>query len=99
MSLRWLHVPQVALPKHRLIDGLTMYRTISLVLLAVGLTGATHVAQSPPDDRRLISRQSIKLTAEQEYVIRENIKDLREGRVAQNIEAKVGEKVSPDVEL
>jgi hypothetical protein len=76
-----------------------MYRTISVVLLAVGLTGATHVAQSPPDDRRLISRQSIKLTAEQEYVIRENIKDLREGRVAQNIEAKVGEKVSPDVEL
>ena len=47
-----------------------MYKAISMVVLAVGLSGATHVAQSPSDDRRLISRQSVKLTAEQEYVIR-----------------------------
>jgi hypothetical protein len=46
-----------------------MYRTIPVVVLAVGLSGAAHVAQSPSDDR-LISRRSIKLTAEQEYVLR-----------------------------
>jgi hypothetical protein len=51
-----------------------MYKAISVVVLAVGLSGATQVAQSPPDDRRLLSRQSVKLTAEQEYVIRENVK-------------------------
>jgi len=76
-----------------------MYKTISIVLLAVGLSGAAHVAQSPPDDRRLISRQSIKLTAEQEYVIRENVKDVRGAEVAQNVAPKVGEKMRPDVEL
>ena len=76
-----------------------MYRTISVVVLAVGLSGAAHVAQSPSDDRRLISRRSIRLTAEQEYVIRENVKDVRGGQVAQNIVPKVGEKIPPDVEL
>jgi hypothetical protein len=76
-----------------------MYKTISVVVLAVGLSGAAHVAQSPSDDRRLISRRSIKLTAEQEYVIRENVKDVRGGQVAQNVAPKVGEKIPPDVEL
>ena len=76
-----------------------MYRTIFLVLLAVGLSGATQVAQSPSDDRRLISRRSIKLTAEQEYVIRENVKDVRGGQVAQNVAPKVGEQIPPNVEL
>src|SRR5262245_10972789 len=76
-----------------------MYKTICMVWLAVGLFGAAHVAHSQSDDRRLISRQSIKLTAEQEYVIRENVKDVREGLVAQNITPNVGEKIPPDIEL
>jgi hypothetical protein len=71
-----------------------MYRTISVVVLAVGLSGAA-IAQSPSDDRRLISRQSIKLTAEQEYVIRENVKDVRGGQVAQNVAPKVARKYLP----
>ena len=74
-----------------------MYRTISVLLLAVGLSGA--VAQSPSDDRRLISRRSIQLTAEQEYVIRENVKDVRGAKVAQNVAPKVGEKIPSGVEL
>ena len=74
-------------------------RTISVVLLAVGLSAAASVAQSPSDDRRLISRRSIHLTAEQEYVIQENVKDMRGGQVAQNAAAKVGEKIPPHVEL
>ena len=74
------------------------YRTISVVLLAVGLSGAA-VAQSPSDDRRLISRRSIKLTAEQEYVIRENVKDVRGGRVTQNVAPQIGEKIPSNVEL
>ena len=71
-----------------------MYRTISVLLLAVGLSGA--VAQSPSDDRRLISRRSIQFTAEQEYVIRENVKDVRGAKVAQNVAPKVGEKIPSD---
>jgi hypothetical protein len=76
-----------------------MYRAISVVLLAVGLSGATHVAQSPSDDRRLISRQSIKLTAEQEYVIRENVKEVRSIQLTQNVAPKVDEKIPSDIEL
>jgi hypothetical protein len=76
-----------------------MYRTIFVVVLAIGLSGAAHVAQSPSDDRRLISRRSIHLTAEQEYVIRENVKDVRGGQLAQNVAPKVGAKIPPDVEL
>jgi hypothetical protein len=75
-----------------------MYRTISVVLLSVGLSGAA-IAQAPSDDRRLISRRSIQLTAEQEYIIRENVKDTRGAKVAQNVAPKVGEKISPGVEL
>jgi hypothetical protein len=76
-----------------------MYRAVSIILLAVGLFGASHVAQSPSDDRRLISRRTIHLTAEQEYVIRENIKDVPGGQVAQKVAPKVGEKIPPAVEL
>jgi hypothetical protein len=70
-----------------------------MVLLAVGLSGAGHVAQSPSDDEPLISRRSIQLTAEQEYVIKENVKDVRGGQVDQNVATKIGEKIPPDVEL
>ena len=75
------------------------YRIISVVLLAVGLSGAGTVAQSPSDDRRLISRRSIHLTAEQEHVIKENVKDVRGGRVAQNVETEIGQKIPANVEL
>jgi len=76
-----------------------MYSTIPAVLLVGGLSGAAHVAQAPSDDGRLISRQSIRLTVEQEYVIRENIRDVRVGQLAQNVVPKVGEKIPSDVEL
>ena len=75
-----------------------MCSTFPTVLLLVGLSCAAQVAQVPSDDRRLI-RQSIKLTAEQEYVIRENVKDLREAEMTQNVVPKVGEKIPPGVEL
>src|SRR5262245_42408637 len=76
-----------------------MYKNISMVWLVVGLSGLTHAAHSQSDDRRLISRQSIKLTAEQEYIIRENVKDVREGLVTHNVTPKVGDKIPPDIEL
>ena len=69
------------------------------MIVLAGLSGAAQVAQSPSDDRRLISRRLIKLTAEQEYIIRENVKDVRGGQVAQNVAPKVGEKIPPGVEL
>ena len=75
-----------------------MDRTISVVLLTVGLSGAA-IAQAPSDDRRLISRRSIQLTAEQECIIRENVKDVRGGKAAHNVVPKVGEKIPSGVEL
>ena len=68
-----------------------------MVWLAVGLSGLTHAAHSQSDDR-LISRQSM-LTAEQEYIIRENVKDVRGGLVTHNVTPKVGDKIPPDIEL
>jgi hypothetical protein len=75
-----------------------MYKNISMIWLAVGLSGLTHTAHSQSDDR-LVSRQSIKLTAEQEYIIRENVKDVRGGLVTHNVTPKVGDKIPPDIEL
>ena len=69
-----------------------------MVWLAMVLSGLTHAAQSQSDDR-LISRQSIKLTAEQEYIIRENVKNVRAGLVTHNVTPKVGDKITPDIEL
>ena len=76
-----------------------MFCTFPAVLLLVGLSCAAQVAQAPSDDRRLISPQSIKLTAEQEYVIRENVKDLRGVQVTQDAVPNVGEKIPSGVEL
>ena len=76
-----------------------MNGTFPTVLLLAGLSCAAQVAQAPSDDRRLISRQSIKLTAEQEYVIRENVKDLRGVEVTQNVVSKVGEKIPSGIVL
>ena len=78
---------------------LGVYRTIFVALLVVGLSGAGAVAQSPSDDKPLITRRSIKLTAEQEYVIKENVKDVRGGQVPQNVATKIGEKIPPDAKL
>jgi hypothetical protein len=69
------------------------------VLLLVGLSCSANVAQAPSDDRRLILRQSTKLTAEQEYIIRENVKDLRVAEVTQNVVPQVGEEIPSGVEL
>lgn len=68
------------------------------MLLLVGLSCAAHVAQAPSDDRRLILPRSIKLTAEQEYVIRENVKELRGAEVTLSVVPKVGEKIPLGVE-
>src|SRR5262249_13002902 len=91
-------------PRHDTSCGLSnaetmLYRAISVVLLALGLSGVGTVAQSPPDDRRPILQRSIRLTAEQEYVIKENVKDVRGLQVAQNVATEIGQKISPDVEL
>src|SRR5262245_20400028 len=60
---------------------------------------AARYSKSRRSSRRLISRRSIQLTAEQEYVIRENVKDVRGGQVIQKVAPKVGEKIPPGVEL
>jgi hypothetical protein len=69
-----------------------------VALLTVGLSGAATVAQSPSDEP-IISRRSIKLSAEQEYVIKENVKDVRGGQVPQNVATKVGEKIPPNAKV
>src|SRR5262249_23467438 len=45
---------------------------LASILAGILLAGGA-IAQIPPTDRRMISPRSIKLTAQQEYVIKENI--------------------------
>ncbi len=55
-------------------------------------------AQVGQDDRRIIPPRSIELTAQQEYVIRENLKDLRLAAVSPATDVRIGEKLPPGIE-
>ena len=44
-------------------------------------------------------QRSIHLTAEQEYVIKENVKDVRGLQATQNVATEIGQKIPADVEL
>ena len=57
------------------------------------------VAQMPPTDRRMIPSQSIQLSAQQGYVIKENLKDMHIEQVPRTKEIRIGDKVTSDVGL
>jgi hypothetical protein len=66
---------------------------VANVLLASGA-----IAQAPQDDCRLLPSRYIQLTAQQEYVIKENVKDLHVDRVDRSKGFQVGEKLPSGIE-
>ena len=57
------------------------------------MAGGT-VAQMPPTDQRMIQPRSIQLSAQQRYVIRENLKDMHIEQARNTKEIRIGDKVS-----
>jgi hypothetical protein len=57
------------------------------------------IAQIPPTDRRMIPPRSIQLSAQQGYVIKENIKDMHIKQVPRTKMIRIGDKVPSDIGL
>lgn len=57
------------------------------------------VAQIPPTDRRIIPPRSIQLSAQQDYVIKENLKDMHIEQVPRTKDIRIGDKVPSDIGL
>ena len=57
------------------------------------------IAQAPTDKREPIPRRSIQLSAQQGYVIKENLKDMHIEQVPGTNEIRIGDKVPPNIGL
>src|SRR5690242_20051856 len=53
-----------------------MKRTVAISSVMANLLAVAAIAQTLPNDRRMIPPRSIQLTAQQDHIIRENVKDL-----------------------
>jgi hypothetical protein len=76
-----------------------MKRAVLTSFFAAILLAEPALAQSPPTDQRIIPPRSIRLTAQQGYIIKENVKDLHVDPVRGKKEIKIGDKLSSDVAL
>jgi hypothetical protein len=56
-------------------------------------------AQMPPTDRRMIPPRSIHLSAQQDYVIKENVKDMHIPQVGRTGEIRIGDKLPAGIAL
>jgi hypothetical protein len=75
-----------------------MKRAALASILATLLAGGA-VAQIPPTDRRMIPPRSIQLSAQQGYVIKENIKDMHIEQIPRTKKIRIGDKVPSDIGL
>ncbi|MGA8962711.1 MAG: DUF1236 domain-containing protein [Pseudolabrys sp.] len=66
--------------------------------MATVLAGSA-VAQIPPTDRRMIPPRAIQLSAQQGYVIKENLQDMNIKQVPRRKEIGIGNKVPSDIGL
>ncbi len=57
------------------------------------------IAQPPPIDREVLPPRSIHLSAQQDYIIKENLKDMRIKQVPRTKEIRIGNKVPSNVGL
>ena len=76
-----------------------MKRALLASTLVTTLLAGGAVAQTPPTDRRMIPPRSIQLSAQQDYVIKENLKDMHIEQVPPTKEIRIGNKVPPDIGL
>jgi hypothetical protein len=73
-----------------------MKRAVLAGTLAATLLVGGAIAQAPTDKRERIAPRSIQLSAEQDYIIKENLKDVHVEQVARTNEIKIGDKVPPN---
>jgi len=71
---------------------------LASILLVISLAGGA-TAQIPPTDRRMIPPRSIQLSAQQSYIIKENLKDMQIKQVSRTAEVRIGDKVPSDIGL
>jgi hypothetical protein len=76
-----------------------MKRAVLASILAATVWAGGAVAQIPPTDRRMIPPRSIQLSAQQGYVIKENLKDMHIEQVPRMKEIGIGNKVPSDIGL
>jgi hypothetical protein len=76
-----------------------MKRAVLASTLVATVLAGSAVAQIPPTDRRMIPPRSIQLSAQQGYVIKENLKDMRIEQVPRRKEIGIGNKVPSDIGL
>jgi len=76
-----------------------MKRAVLASLLAATLLTGGATAQIPPTDRRMIPPRSIQLSAQQGYVIKENIKDMHIKQIPRTNKITIGDKVPSDIGL
>jgi hypothetical protein len=78
-----------------------MRRTLTIAALAATLLAGTAIAQSPapapPTDA--LPQRSVKITAEQGYIIKENVKDQHVEPVPANTGIEIGGKAPANIEL
>jgi hypothetical protein len=76
-----------------------MKRAVLAGTLAATLVVGGAIAQAPTDKRERIARRSIPLSAEQDYIIKENLEDVHVEQVVRTNEIKIGDKVPPNIGL
>ena len=76
-----------------------MKRAILASISLVTLLARGAIAQIPPTDRRMIPPRSIQLSAQQGYVIKENIKDMHIKQVPRTKKIRIGDNVPSDIGL
>jgi hypothetical protein len=67
--------------------------------LAATLLVGGAIAQAPPANEEVIPSRSINLSAQQDYIIKENLKDIHIEQVPRTNEIRIGDKVPPNIEL
>jgi hypothetical protein len=76
-----------------------MKRALLVSMLAAALLAGDAVAQIPPSNRQMIPPRAIQLSAQQGYVIKENVKDMHIEQVPRTKGIQIGEKVPSGIEL
>ena len=76
-----------------------MKRAVLASTMAATLLVGGAIAQAPPANEEAIPPRSIQLSAQQGYIIKENLKDMHVEQVARTNEIKIGDKVPSDIGL
>ena len=80
-------------------DPVIMKRAVLASTLAATLLVGGAIAQAPPAKEDAIPPRSIQLSAQQDYIIKENLKDMHIEQVARTNEIRIGDKVPPNIGL